>query len=357
MNNYLSEKIRALSFFAMILVVFLHSYNAVVNFKTTTLHTEDGINLFIQNLVTNGIARVAVPIFFLISGYLFFFRYDFTVVGILDKYRKRFKTLVIPYLFWSLFGLFLFFALQNIPYAENFFRNEPVKDFSGAKLVDTIFLNPIPYQLWFIKSLVALVLLSPLIYVLTRYLKGWWVLGAGLLWYFNFPYPAVLGFEFGLGVVFFSLGTFLALSNINYLQYYWPKAAIVALISWLALVLVQTILIPIVSLEIYILLQKTSSVVGVFAIWYFYDILFKGKSLAGKGYFSLFSLSFFIFAFHEPLLTIFKKGLIFMAGNTEFTSILVYFLAPIITILICMAVGTLLRQQASSFYQFITGGR
>lgn len=356
MSDYLSQKIRVISFFAMILVVFLHSYNAVVNFKTTTLHTENGINLFIQNFITNGIARVAVPLFFLISGFLFFFKHDASLQGTLTKYRKRFRSLVIPYLFWSVWGLLLFFALQNLPYAENFFRNEPVKNFSAAKLADTILLNPIPYQFWFIKSLVVLVLVSPIIYFLTQKLRIGWVILTALLWYFNFPYPLVLGFEFGLGLVFFSLGAFLALNGTNYLACFYPKAAVVAFILWLLMALIQTILIDHVSLDTYIIMQKTSAAIGVFAIWYFYDIVFKEKTF-GKKYFSLFSLSFFIFAFHEPILTIFKKGLIFLAGKTEFTSILVYFLAPIITILISIAVGAILRQRATSFYQLITGGR
>ena len=357
MNKYLSEKIKVISFFAMILVVFLHSYNAVINFKTVTLHAEDGLNLFIQNFITNGIARAAVPMFFLISGFLFFFRHDFSLHGTLVKYRRRFKSLVIPYLFWSVFGLLLFYILQNLPYAENFFRNEPVKNFTPAKLADTIFLNPIPYQLWFIKSLLILVLLSPLIYFLTRYLRIAWVVLAAILWYFNFPYPAVFGFEFGLGMVFFSLGAFLASSKKEYQLYYLPKVSVVALILWLGLVLVQTMLIDEVSLETYIVLQKTSAALGVFAIWYFYDVLFKETTFADKRYFFLFSLSFFIFAFHEPILTIFKKGLVFLAGRTEFTSIMVYFLAPLITIFISIMVGAILRQRATSFYQLITGGR
>ncbi|MGV3588284.1 MAG: acyltransferase family protein [Adhaeribacter sp.] len=357
MNKYLSEKIKVVQFFAMILVVFLHSYNVIVNFKTETLHTENGVNLFIQNFITNGIARVAVPLFFLLSGYLFFLKPDFSLQGILTKYRRRFKSLVIPYLFWSVFGLLLFFALQNLPYAENFFRNEPVKNFSAAKLADTLLLNPVPYQLWFIKSLLVLVILSPVIYFLIKYLKFGWIVLAALLWFFNFPYPLVLGFEFGLGVVFFSLGAFLALHQKNYLTCYFPKAAIIALLLWLVLLLVQTILIDTVPLATYVALQKTSAALGVFAIWYFYDVLFKGQSFGDKKYFSLFSLSFFIFAFHEPILTIFKKGLIFLIGNTEFTSILVYFLAPIITIIISLLVGTFLRQKATSFYQLITGGR
>ncbi|GEO07207.1 polysaccharide biosynthesis protein [Adhaeribacter aerolatus] len=340
----------------MILVVFLHSYNVVVNFKTATLHTENEVNLFIQNFITNGIARVAVPLFFLISGFLFFFKHDSSLQGTLTKYRRRFKSLVIPYLFWSVFGLLLFFALQNLPYAENFFRNEPVKDFSAAKLADTIFLNPIPYQFWFIKSLVVLVLVSPIIYFLTQKLKIGWVIIAALLWFFNFPYPIVLGFEFGLGLAFFSLGGFLALNRNNYLARFYPKAATVALILWLLFILVQTVLIDTVSLATYVALQKTSAALGVFAVWYFYDILFKEKTF-DKKYFSIFSLSFFIFAFHEPILTIFKKGLIFLMGQKEFTPILVYFLAPIITILISMAVGAILRQRATSFYQLITGGR
>ncbi|NRS90151.1 hypothetical protein HNQ02_003088 [Flavobacterium sp. 7E] len=42
MNKYLSLKFKILSFFSIILVVFLHSYNIVVNFDTEVILLDKG---------------------------------------------------------------------------------------------------------------------------------------------------------------------------------------------------------------------------------------------------------------------------------------------------------------------------
>lgn len=105
MNTYLSEKLKVISFIAMILVVLLHSYNLIVRLKTGTVVLDRGYNFFIQEFISQGITRIAVPLFFAISGYLFFLNLSGTWSEFKEKYRKRIKTLLLPYLFWSLWSL------------------------------------------------------------------------------------------------------------------------------------------------------------------------------------------------------------------------------------------------------------
>ena len=65
MNNYLKNKITTISFLLMIMVVNIHSYNLLPIIPK-------GYNTFIQDLFSQGFSRIAVPLFFIISGYLFF---------------------------------------------------------------------------------------------------------------------------------------------------------------------------------------------------------------------------------------------------------------------------------------------
>ena len=91
MDKYLSNKIKNISLILTFLVVILHAYNLE--------NSEDvlSINSFIQNIISYGICTIAVPMFFLISGYLFFYKFDPTLQGLINKYKKRFKSLVIPF--------------------------------------------------------------------------------------------------------------------------------------------------------------------------------------------------------------------------------------------------------------------
>ena len=121
MNEYLSVKLRIISFLSMLLVVLAHSYNVTVKFNSGNLYYEGGYNVFIQNFFDKGIVRIIVPIFFGVAGYLFFLRANGTIDEFILKFRKRAKSLVVPYLLWSLWGLFFSLCLTVIPSIERFF--------------------------------------------------------------------------------------------------------------------------------------------------------------------------------------------------------------------------------------------
>ena len=69
----------------------------------------------------NVISRVAVPLFFILSGYYFFNKTDFTTYTYLRKLQRRIKTIVIPYLLWNLIAIipfynFILFMFRDIPF-------------------------------------------------------------------------------------------------------------------------------------------------------------------------------------------------------------------------------------------------
>ena len=74
MNKYLSDKLKSISFVLMVMVVFLHSYNVGIKYNTEIVQTNQGINWFLQNTISKGFTIIAVPLFFIISGYLLFFK-------------------------------------------------------------------------------------------------------------------------------------------------------------------------------------------------------------------------------------------------------------------------------------------
>ena len=69
MDKYISNKIKNISLIMTFFVVILHSNNL----EDSTVFN---INTLIQNFIGQGIVRIAVPIFFLISGYLFFYKFN-----------------------------------------------------------------------------------------------------------------------------------------------------------------------------------------------------------------------------------------------------------------------------------------
>jgi hypothetical protein len=71
----------------------------------------------------------------------------------------------------------------------------------------------------------------------------------------------------------------------------------------------------------------------------------------------LFSFTFFIFAFHEPILTILKKGFFSILGQGEMISTIIYFAAPTIAIISSIFIGYFLKKATPQFYSLLTGGR
>ena len=148
--------------------------------------------------ITKGIVwltEVCVPLFYVISGYLYFRNapLDPQPRWFLDKYKSRFFSLVIPYLIANViaWGCY-YFALKAVP--------SMVSGFFGDNWKDPVFVfwtGPVNMSLWFIRELILVVLVSPLIFLLVRYLRWWGVLALGVLWACKIG-PAPL-FFFSLG--------------------------------------------------------------------------------------------------------------------------------------------------------------
>ena len=356
MNKYLSDKLKAISFLLMGMVVFLHSYNLRIKFSTGTEVIQHGYNSFIQDFISQGVTRIAVPLFFAISGYLFFLNIkNGSISEFLTKYKKRSKSLVLPYLIWSIYGIILYLTLQSIPFSKNYFTNELIANYSFSHLISTIFINPIPYQLWFIRDLIILIAISPILYWLVKYLKLYLIILLVITWIYGFNY-FIFSNE---ALLFFVLGALLSIKNINIQQSYLSHRYLIFLIMWAVLLIIKTYLLYI-NFEnelLILILHKLSILIGIISIWSLYDNIFKERNIIEFKFFTLFQYTFFLYAFHEPILTIFKKAFYSILGYSEFSSFIIYVLAPTITIIISLLVGYYLKRIIPKFYYLLTGGR
>ena len=82
------------------MVVFHHANTLEVNFKSGSLTEENELTFFIQKFFSHGIFIITVPIFFIISGYLFFLKFEGSISGFTNQCRKRFRSLLVPYFLW-----------------------------------------------------------------------------------------------------------------------------------------------------------------------------------------------------------------------------------------------------------------
>lgn len=353
-NDYLSKKFKALSFVAVILVVYLHSHNQDVRFASGKLAGEQSyFVLFVENFFSRGVARVAAPLFFTISGFLFYNSFDFTMGGIIKKFKKRFNNLCIPYFFWSILGMLFILLLQLIPWSKNFFTKELIIHYSFSELLLTIFLNPIPYQLWFVRDLIMLTICSPIIWYLTQFTRGAWLIILVVLWIVA---PKTFELFSNEALFFFSAGCALVLDKDGLIYHKFSKDfTYLFLALWLLTLLLISYLLTL-KQDVFIvnMLNNLGIITGILSIWSLYDFLNQEYLIK---YSALFGYSFFIFVFHEPLLTILIKGMFYILGKTDFSSLLIYIVAPLVAIGVSILVRYFLKRCTPRLYNFATGDR
>lgn len=142
MDRALSTRFANMKFICAVLVVLLHSFNAMEP-------TAGGV---LRRFMISGVCSIAVPFFFFASGVFLAVHFDE------EKWWKRavatrLRSLLVPYVIWNV----------GCQFAMNGFR--------GGSIVETLGLSmkmP-PYNVtWFLRALFLFVLLSPLIRLAVR---------------------------------------------------------------------------------------------------------------------------------------------------------------------------------------------
>lgn len=351
-----SLRLKVLRFPLIVGVVFIHNYSL-----TSTLHGSaigiahaDGILAFVRNVVSHGVARVSVPLFFLMSGYLFFLDFEPTVAVLLAKLKSRSRTLLLPFLFWNIANLAIIAAAQSFPAGARYLSGKTalVSHLDAAVLLDAVFGVhgvPISYQFWFIRDLMVLVLLTPLIYLLCRR-AGIPILLAGLtLWLANarwFPMPALDA------TLFFIAGSWLAIKRID--LFCVDRVGSLALVLYVPALLFDSIWFGAAADT---LVPKVSILLGVVCALWITRFAIRSDDIKNR-LIRLSGTSFFVFAAHEPLLTICRKLLYrLIPPHSSYLALGFYFLIPVFVIGVLAALHPKMKLHFPRFMALSCGGR
>lgn len=338
-----------LSLVASIFVISIHSYTN----PASSLNL-GGFVVHLQNFISHGVARIAVPLFFSISGYLFFHNYHKKSIDYSELVSKKIRTLVIPYILCSLLSLAFYFILQTLSFTKAYFSHDLLPNHL-IDLVSVVFLHPIPYQLWFLKDLMVLFILSGIVYTLLKQAKVYFIFALMIAWFFNLDYILFSN----QALLFFALGGYICLFEQDKLLSGSVGGSGFFILAWTMLIAAKTFIMH--NRTSYSLtadiLHKFSILAGLVALWSSYDDVFKDKDPTKYKWYSITAVTFFIFLFHEPTLTIFKKVLFSLFGQTAFSHLAVYFIAPALTFLATLFSAILIKRHFPKLYRVICGGR
>ena len=153
-----SLRIALLKFISCIAVIYIHSYTpqyAAFGNAVKTLPLFSGVAEFIAQYA----ARVAVPVFFCVSGVIYFSK-QYEISAGRFAHRKA-RSILVPFLIWNTLALAGIFAVQLVEPLRNIFPPDKViAKFDSSKWINAYTgldndWYPFLYPLWFLPYLFA----------------------------------------------------------------------------------------------------------------------------------------------------------------------------------------------------------
>lgn len=363
-----SRRITSLRFLLIVLVVFIHNNFVKENLLKYALEGgyepfayENGfIGIWIQRFISEGIARCAVPLFFMFSAYLQFMKNDrFPVLM-----KKKAKSLVIPYFLWPVLNIGLYvgikLALSKImpsllekpgflPQAEWTASDWFHAFFGFDDMQEGRTFGGFVGQMWFVRDLFILILLSPFLRLCVHKFPFCFLLAVSFF-YFGDVRPF---FVAGQALFYYTLGLYWADYDLDLFAFAdkikWKAILPIFVLSWLYrwnfgeeysfsywfVVFADSV----VFLKLSALLVKNEKVFGA------------TKYLA--------EFSFWLFAIHMPFLltavqTLWRKVL---PMTNTLRCMAEYFGVSILVIVIGTLSGIILKKICPPLFRLLNGGR
>lgn len=339
-----SDRIRIIKFIAIILVVYLHSYTAGVNFL-------DGTNTFVLpvwlQFVETGISQIvagcSVQIFFLFSAILLFGseqRYG-------DVIKKKVKTLLLPYLIWNTFWIVVFIILQSLPFTTVYFsgNNTPIlqctpKEWFGLYGIGQDY--PQCYPLWFVRDLMVMMLFFPAIKIIVdRRPKIMMCLGIILT---VFPFS----FYGKTALAWFLIGAAVAKMQIR-------------ITLWDRIPMLKLSIVYIVSALVTLRLDISAlrSIFAFLGIIFWIRVskeIYHNESIRSK-FLWMSQWTFMIYVLHELTLSSIRKVCLRLLPTVSWVLFIEYLMIPLFVIVGCVIAGLILKKIMPRLYIVSTGER
>lgn len=329
MEQSLSDKIKVGSFLCTMLVVLRHS----LNLQAFGLTNGNGaLVTFIEKGVSKQ-TEIAVPFFFIVSGF-FFFRYTYNRWNeYVRMVIKKWHTLFVPFLFWNLIGMVILLITRRFVCEEEWWRycfQLLHSDWNGV--------------LWYVRDIMTMMLLVPL--------YGWIFMVNNKCLYFILLIslffhwvPVDCAWLSSEGMLFFFLGGVLQRHSDVF------KWRISKYCLWMmtAMWLVSCFVYP-----CYWAIHKYNTLLGLIVGWQWLDYM------PNRWYGVLLRLSpfaFFIYVVHADILKVMKVTLAKYYFGNEGIAMIAFFIIPVITILISFIIGKFWNKLSPKTLAWVTGGR
>ena len=216
LSPFLSTKLRLLTWIAVVAVVWVHAYNlggwGRLGENAPDMAGAPGVAGFVQYFISQTLTRWPAALLFAISGFLFFRTLPPTAGRFVAKYKRRARTLAVPFLLWSAWGVAVYIALHALPLASSYVSSGAIERLTPAGVLEMLLVRPVAYPLWFLQALLFCVLVSPLLWAMVRNLEQSALLPFAALWVLNVGVGGSNYVNFK-ALLFFTLGALIAVRS------------------------------------------------------------------------------------------------------------------------------------------------
>jgi fucose 4-O-acetylase-like acetyltransferase len=361
MNQKTSELLNSIRFPLAVGVVFIHN-SAALGWKLSQPF-EYSLSKYFFTLFSTIIPSVCVPLFFFISGYLFYINIDKSdkCQFFIHKIKKRIGSLLLPYVLWNLIpALILIFKGEQIKINE---LSSIFWDFSNHYTRLNIFgwhipfATPINGPLWFVRDLMFAVVASPFIYFFIKRLKIFGVLLLGFVYVFSI-WPNTLVFMQVISLFFFSLGCYCSLSGIN--LFVDRDCLIWLIIPYVVLSTSLSFFSTSMPQHYFQVLLRLYNIFSIIIVLIVISRIIKKQLFQFPPCFFWGGIGFFIYASH----TIYVNQIIgcfilplMIPGDNLLVWTIRYFSSPIMTVLILLLVYYIFKRISPKLLSVLVGGR
>ena len=339
-DNGFRMKINWFQFLCCISVIWNHAGNAELFLGS--LSQGHGLMQLEYKLIP-AVLRVNIPCFIMMSGYLFY--RDFAIHQLLGKWKRRLRSLLIPYLCWNLIYYFGYLAASRIEVLAPIV-NRPGMTFSLRDMLEAMVFYKSNPVFWFMYQLLLLVALAPVLYVI---LKNLWtgivflaVLLTGIFFRVSLP-------QLNLDALFYyAVAGYLAIHSREVVEHVWNRRrAVLGLVLlmvgiWIGRSYYTDAFIPVIVVY---------HVLAVFGLWLMVDedwMVFWREWMGDI---------FFVYAFHFIVVRFVNKAAAHVFAGNGIVAALLYVTMPVLVIPVCCMVSWVMKRVTPALWGILNGGR
>lgn len=338
-ENGFHNKITWFSGVFSILVVWVHAVNWELFLGP------EGVNTAVyrvEKIMSGTIAQIAVPGFFMISGYLFYRNFQWNKLT--EKWDSRIKSVLVPFLLWNFLYYLGYVIGSRLPFLEEIVAKEKVP-FDLFTAVDAVIYYRYNYVFWYLYQLILLITGAPVIYLA---LKHRWIGAAALTVSFWFAKEGKVIPYLNLDALFYyCFGAYSALYGTSLTE---GEQTRKKTILGAAAIIIGSIAfyIPCLAGVEATVVYRTLVPAGV---WLLIDLKKIPEPPRWMEY------SFFLYATHFAVVRFVNKTAARIFENLWLPALMIYLLMPAAAVGVCCLIAAVLRQFLPGLWILLTGGR